>query len=142
MNKIDSFDIKGGLDEETPALKRGAGSLDSVFNFRMSINGGIERIGGYERFDGRPSPSDYDGYGIQFTGGINEPGIGEIVVGGTSGATGTVTSITITSGSWVGSDAAGYIYVTDLTGTFVPGEDIQSDAPNPGFSSGFDSGFV
>ena len=48
--------------------------------------------------------------------------VGNTVTGGTSGATGVVTRIAITSGSWATSNAVGQIWIYSTGGTFVPGD--------------------
>lgn len=47
----------GGLDLTTPALRLQPGALRDALNFEVSPFGGYTRIEGYERFDGRLSPS-------------------------------------------------------------------------------------
>ena len=48
--------------------------------------------------------------------------VGETMTGGTSTATGTLMKVVITSGTIAGGDAAGYIIIDVLTGTFQSGE--------------------
>jgi len=48
--------------------------------------------------------------------------VGNTVTGGTSGATGVVTAITVTSGSWAAGTAVGQVWITLSTGTFVSGD--------------------
>ncbi len=48
--------------------------------------------------------------------------VGNTVTGGTSGATGIVRSFVLTSGDWSTSDAAGYVYLYDVKGTFQDNE--------------------
>ena len=62
---------------------------------------------------------------LAFDNGSVEISEGDSLEGGTSGETATVTSITITSGTIAGSDAAGYISVKNNSGTWTDGEDIQ-----------------
>ena len=47
------------------------------------------------------------------------------IVGASSGKTATVTSVTITSGSYAGSDAAGYISIKNNSGTWTNNEAIN-----------------
>jgi len=46
------------------------------------------------------------------------------LVGGTSNAVGTVVQVVVTSGTWAGGDAAGYIYMTSQWGDFTTDETI------------------
>ena len=47
----------GGLDTDTPTWLVGEGRIKLSSNYEISIHGGYRDIAGYERFDGRPSPS-------------------------------------------------------------------------------------
>jgi len=55
---------------------------------------------------------------LTFSDGAVEVKVGDHVKGGTSEATATVTGVTVTSGAWADSDAAGFIYVKSVSGTF------------------------
>ncbi len=50
--------FQGGLDLVSPTLAIKPGTCIDAVNFLPNINGGYRMIGGYERFDGRPAPSD------------------------------------------------------------------------------------
>jgi hypothetical protein len=52
------------------------------------------------------------------TGTGTQPAVGTTITGGTSTATGTVVEVAITSGTFVGGDAAGYIEINTIMGTF------------------------
>ena len=52
-----SHSFSGGLDLESPALSISPGSLILCQNYEAKAGGGYTRIGGYERFDGQPSPT-------------------------------------------------------------------------------------
>ena len=56
--KYQLITLQGGLDLVTPTLSLPPGVARDAVNFEISITGGYSRIQGYERFDGRPSPSD------------------------------------------------------------------------------------
>jgi len=51
------------------------------------------------------------------------------IEGGTSGATGIVRFVELTSGSWAGGDAAGWIYFEKITGTWQDNEQINRTKP-------------
>lgn len=51
------FAFQGGLDLVSPALRLPAGSVLAGQNYEPTTEGGYTRCKGYERFDGRPSPS-------------------------------------------------------------------------------------
>jgi len=52
------------------------------------------------------------------SGGTYQVVVGDIVTGATSGATARVISLTLTSGTWAGGDAAGTLTMCDQSGTF------------------------
>lgn len=112
--QYDLIKLGGGLDQVTPTLSLSSGVARRAANFECAINGGYTRIAGYERFDGRPSPSDalYTVLRCDITGSIS---IGDTVVGGTSGATGEVIEV---------DDYAVGIDLTKVVGTFTPGEEL------------------
>lgn len=51
---------------------------------------------------------------------------GETITGAASGATATVDELVLSSGSWAGGDAAGYLVLSTVTGTFQDNEAITS----------------
>ena len=61
---------------------------------------------------------------LAFDTGSVEISQGDSLVGATSGKTATVTSVTITAGTYAGSDAEGYISVKDNSGTWTNSEPI------------------
>jgi hypothetical protein len=58
------------------------------------------------------------------SGGPYEPQVGETITGGTSGATGYIESITLSSGSWLAGDAVGTIVFRRGSGTFAASEKL------------------
>lgn len=60
MPRVDSdfFPFQGGLDLVTPAISMPQGRVFDSKNYEPAISGGYRRVDGYERFDGRPSPTD------------------------------------------------------------------------------------
>lgn len=105
--------LAGGLDLVTPSLSLPPGVARTASNFECSIMGGYTRIAGYERFDGRPNPSDatYATLTANITGTI---AVGNTITGVTSGATGVVF---VVSGSTVA--------YTKAVGTFQAGETLN-----------------
>lgn len=101
----------GGLDLVTPALNVDPGRLLEVKNYECDLNGGYRVSAGFERFDGRDSPVDSDFFAIAtgaFTGTFT---LLETITGGTSGATGVLTTIGVEG-----------LYLVSITGTFVASE--------------------
>lgn len=111
--QFDSFRLEGGLDLHTPQLDLPPGVARAAENFEVSINGGYSRIPGYERFDGRPSPSAAAYATLRVTG-LGMLAVGATVNGQTSGATAVVAAID--------GDIVAY---TKLTGTFVAAENLR-----------------
>jgi len=50
--------------------------------------------------------------------------VGDTIIGGTSGAYGTIAGMVLFSGSWSGGDAAGWLVLKDTSGTWQDGEAI------------------
>lgn len=67
------------------------------------------------------------------SGGTTEIEVNTKIEDATSGATGLVRAIEVTSGAWASGDAAGYIYFSKITGTW--GDDHQINRVKPSSSS-------
>jgi len=142
MRQVTYYPIEGGEDLLTPAMSVNPGRLLFSKNYELDAQGRVRRIDGFERTDGHPAPSAAS-YGVlEFTAGDFELADGGLVVGQTSGATGTVYLSVLSSGSWAGGDAAGYAVIFNQSATpFMAGETISISSANPGFSVGFSGGF-
>lgn len=114
--------LAGGLDTITSPMLAAPGSADFVQNYECVFGGGYQRVGGIERFDGRPRPSDATYITLSpvttFT-----VSLGDTVTGATSGATGVV----IYDGT--------FIALTKVTGTFQNGETITVSAVSVGVTA-------
>lgn len=112
MSKVDYEPVymRGGWDLSTPTLQLYPGALRDVQNFEMTatVAGGYQRIAGYERFNGEPSPSASSFSFIQVASFVNVPSVGQTLTGGTSSATGIILAVTGT-----------YIIVTKQTLSFI-----------------------
>lgn len=108
--KYDLIRLAGGLDQVTPTLSLRPGIARRAANFECSITGGYTRIAGYERFDGRPSPSAaiYLLLVCNITGTV---AVGDMVLGSSSAATGKVIAVS-------GND----VVLTRVNGAFLAGE--------------------
>lgn len=114
--RYDLIRLGGGLDQVTPALSLPSGIARRAANFECSVNGGYTRISGYERFDGRPRPSDaiYTLLVVTISGTV---AVGDTLVGATSAASGYVIAVTDST-----------IAVTATVGTYLEGEDLNVSA--------------
>lgn len=104
----DAFPLNGGLDLVTvPAMVK-PGRVSSCVNFEPDNNGGYTKMKGIERYDGHPSPSDASYYvaTVDITGTAI---FRDVIIGETSGATGTIISI----------EGLNRIVLAGVTGTFV-----------------------
>ena len=110
--KYDLIRMAGGLDLVTPTLSLAPGTARDALNFEASITGGYTRIAGYERFDGRPNPSDalYTIITVNLSATVN---VGDTIVGVTSAATG-----------YVISTSTNQLVYTKGTGSFTVGETL------------------
>lgn len=74
---------------------------------------------------------------LGFDAGDTEIEIGDTITGASSGGSGTVVAVQVNSGTWGGSDAAGYIYVKDYNGTaFTNDENLQVSAATVAVADG------
>ena len=158
------FPFEGGVNMVDPSLSLEPGELVAANNFEIDIRGRYRRMDGYERFDGQTLPSQITFYRIPFTAGhardsvfdmafstafdMQIPSVGDLVKGTSSGAIGSVLSVSvedITGDSSGGSffpltafstafstaafrasgrdgNAEGYVYFVIITGTLEDGE--------------------
>lgn len=112
--KLDFLIFDGGLDQVSTIWEVPPGYARDALNFEVAVNGGYQDLLGYERYDGRASPSDAHYYILSYTlsGTIS---VGDTLTGATSLATGYVIAVT-----------AGYLVLTRVTGIFILGEDLTN----------------
>lgn len=108
--------LRGGWDTITPVISAPPGIIRDSLNFDVSTAeaGGYTRIPGYERFDGRPSPSAASFSLIQIALFENVPTVGQTLTGFTSGATGVIIAIGVN-----------YMAITKVTGSFTNTEVVK-----------------
>ena len=128
MTQVAYYPIHGGEDLVSPVLSVKPGRLRFSRNYECDISGRPRRIEGYERFDGQTKPSESSYWILEFDAGTTEIEVDDEIEGDTSGATGKVLVVTVESGTWAGSDAAGYLILYNVTGTFVDNEPILVSA--------------
>jgi len=120
-----SFRIIPTLDLVTPTALKQPGVLIACENHEPAADG-AHRIDGYERVDGQTKASAATYYVLNFDAGTATIAEGATVTGATSGATGkTLIAMVVESGTFGGSNAAGYLVLTSLSGTFQDNENLQ-----------------
>lgn len=117
----------GGLDLVTPTLRLQPGALHDGVNFEVAQFGGYSRIAGYERFDGRPSPSAATYTIVQVASFILTPMIGQTVTQTGSGATGIIAAVV--------TAPTPYIVLTQVTGIFDGTNSLSVATPIPMWDS-------
>lgn len=117
--------LQGGLDLVTPAIQTPEGHTIGALNYEPAERG-YRRIDGFERIDGRTKPSEASYWVIDFDQGSAAIQEDDSVVGATSSATGkALIDAVVESGTYGGGDAAGYLVLTEVTGTFQDDENLQ-----------------
>lgn len=100
----------GGLDLTTPSLRLQPGVLRDCLNIECAQSGGYARVEGYERLDGRASPSSAVYSIVQLAAFVNVPTVGQVATQAVTGATGTIIA------AMPGTPP--YIGVANITGIF------------------------
>ncbi len=120
--------MRGVLDLVSPSIAMNPGRLIGGQNYEPEARG-YRRVFGYERYDGQPKPSKASYWVLGFDAGSAAISEGDTVTGATSGATGkALIDAVVTSGSYGGGDAAGYIVLTVVSGAFADDENLQVSA--------------
>lgn len=126
--KVAYFSAQGGLDLVTPSINRPPGTLLGCLNYQARPQG-YQSIAGFERFDGRGLPSVASYWTLPFDTGTAAITAGQTVTGATSSATGeTLVDAFVETGAYADGNAAGYLVLTAVSGTFADGENLQVSA--------------
>lgn len=120
MPKVDarSIALGVGMDVMSSPLSARPGSAKASMNYEVVFGGGIERIRGLERVDGRPSPSKATYTTLVPATTFSDAAVGDILTGASSGATGEVVYV-----------SAGYLALTKVTGTFTAEQILHGATP-------------
>jgi hypothetical protein len=62
-----------------------------------------------------------------FDGGVTAFVVGQTIEGAETGAKGLIDVVVLSTGTWAGGDAAGYVVLESIDGIFVDGEDITTE---------------
>lgn len=125
------FPLLGGLDVESAQQSRRPGLLTAGYNYEGAPETGYERVGGFERFDGRARPSDATFSVLEAALGFTGVNVGDTITGLTSGATAKIIAIRSVT----------QIVTTRQTGIFTAGESIQTAAVTRGVFTEIASNF-
>ncbi len=107
QRQVSTTDLKGGLDLASTLLNIQPGAAIGLQNFEPELEGGYRRINGFERTDGRTSPSAALYYTVNVANG-SSIAVGDTLTGESSAATSIVV---IKDGNTLG--------VTALAGTYT-----------------------
>tara|TARA_Y100000310_G_scaffold339919_1_gene434110 strand:+ start:683 stop:2767 length:2085 start_codon:yes stop_codon:yes gene_type:complete len=128
--------LGGGLDLITPAIRTPPGRAIGAVNYEAGPRG-YARIDGLEIYDGQAKPSAASYWVLNYDAGEAAISEGDTVTGGTSSATGVaLIDAVISSGSYAGSDAVGYLVLTAVSGTFQDDEDLEVSATKKSVANG------
>ncbi|MYD93356.1 MAG: hypothetical protein F4Y02_06630 [Chloroflexi bacterium] len=127
----DHFLLRGGLDLVSSTLAVPNGRLLSVKNYE-SVESGYGRVGGYERHDGRPAPSDAAYSILNFTDAARRAEAGDTLTGATSGAS----AVLLTDAVAGGDGESGSYVLGDVTGTFQDDEVLRVGSNGVGTANG------
>lgn len=122
---LDFVEFKGGYDTESRSWNVKPGRLRESQNYEIAINNqGYVDIEGYERFDGRPSPSDavYSIFDVNITGSFS---VGDTITQLVTGATARVLAVVTT-------ETPDYLVISRVTGSFNDSDDLQVSAVTEG----------
>ena len=128
----DHFLLAGGLDLVTSVLSVPNGRLLAVKNYEP-VEAGYGRMAGYERFDGRPSPSDASYSVFRF---VDEQGTGRSMAGSSiTGLTSGATAVLVTDPVAVvedGSGRSGAYIVSDISDVAFEDNEVLEVSGGPG----------
>ena len=98
---------------------------DALFLFPLVDAGAIDFVSGptiaagdAKQFSDAQISTNIAAESVAFTSGSEEPTLGDTIDGATSTESGTFMFAVVTSGTWGGGDAAGFIFMKSLSGAF------------------------
>lgn len=99
--------------------------VDALFFFPLVDRGTIDYVSGptiaagdAKIFTNRQISTNTTAEVVAFTSGSEEPAQGDVLLGATSASDATVMFVVVTSGTWFGGDAAGFLFLKSQTGAF------------------------
>ena len=128
MSRGPSLPMVGGLDLTSPGPMTRPGTLADCENYEVSTRAGYTRIGGVERFDGRPGVAEHRLLLLTVTdvvGALNVRAAVQFVVGGSplphQGVTGYILQVTDTTVTVAFAGGMADPSLPDTLGTVVAG---------------------
>lgn len=109
--------LEGGLNQISPTLAMSSGACKNASNFECLELGGYGRIGGYERYNGKPSPSSAAHATLYVASYTNIPAIGQTITNAAATATGVLIAV-----------EGAYMVFTKSTGSFTVGDVLKVGA--------------
>lgn len=109
--------LEGGLNQISPTLAMSSGACRNASNFECLELGGYGRIGGYERFSGRISPSVASYSPLYLASYTNTPLVGQTIVNNAATASGVLIAV-----------ESGYMVFTKPVGSFTVGDILKVGA--------------
>lgn len=100
-------------------------SGEAFIYLQYSGDGGLDAANSISPLILNPRVNTY----LHYTAGTSNLTVGKNIIGGTSSATANINGVVITSGTLAGGDAAGIIFITNITGTWASGENITISGP-------------
>jgi len=113
-------DLLAGVD-----MEGGEGFCDSIYNFLKNQGKDINLLTNSGFGVWSQSDTNKGVATMAFDSGSVEPVVGELLTGATSASVGKVISVTVTGGTWGGTNAAGTIELGACAGRFNDNEDIN-----------------
>ena len=130
--RTDHFLLYGGLDLVSGAVNVPKRHMIAGVNY-LPTDGGYRRIEGYERFDGRPAPSDATYSVLRFDAASAVADMGDTLTGAMSGATATIIVDPILDDD---STTAGRYVISDIDGVFEDNEALNVSGDEHGIANG------
>ncbi len=130
------YPFAGGVNEVDPPISIPVGFLRTALNYEGGVRGGYRRMDGYERYDGRDSPSDATYWIMTFDAGSTAISAGDLI-GDSASPTiqgEALIDAVVESGTWGGADAAGYVPVMAVSGKTSPASFSDDDSMYVGAS--------
>lgn len=126
----------------------GSGPIRGIWQCKGRLYAVRDNAGGTAGVIHKASATGWDGAAVEmahtlrFDGGSAAISEGDTITGGTSAATATVHRMVLQVGDWSTTDAAGYLVLTDVVGTFADNEALEVSASPVAVADGASAQFA